>query len=590
MALRICMVTPFAWSQPHAVNDHVGGAAAALRARGHDVVVLAPSNRATELAAGRRALRRLARDGTRLEGVVAIGPAIPVSARSRVGVPVGVQANLALALSMDRFDVVHAHDPGVPSLSNIALRRARSFTVATFHSAERLDYPPGKGQREKLLARIDALTAVGPEVAAAASARFAGDYTTLPLGVDTALFHVGQPRKRFVLEWRPDEAHRANAAVAALAELPDWELVVLRTRPLSGRPYVPRAVRARVRVRRGLDPESRARELRGAAGFVPATRGSLRAQTEARAAGVPVVDPSGSSEQPELIGAAIARLAEDRRWRGDQAEAARRSAENESFAALAELLERDVYRRIIARRRRRAEGAESLADRPIILCDLHMHTEWSYDCSVPVADLLNYAEAQGLGAIAITDHNVFGGADEAVKLAHRRALTVIPAEEVKTTSGEVIGLFLREEIPRGMSMAETIAAIREQGGLVYLPHPFDRMHAIPEARTLHAHLADIDVFEVYNARLLLDGFNDEALRFARKYNLTMGAGSDAHVLQGVGTGLVRMRAFDGPEEFLISLRSAEILRRPKSLVYLQSLKWVAQAKERRRAASVVSGR
>jgi predicted metal-dependent phosphoesterase TrpH len=141
-----------------------------------------------------------------------------------------------------------------------------------------------------------------------------------------------------------------------------------------------------------------------------------------------------------------------------------------------------------------------------------------------------------------------------------------------------------------MSMAETIAAIREQGGLVYLPHPFDRMHAIPEARTLHAHLADIDVFEVYNARLLLDGFNDEALRFARKYNLTMGAGSDAHVLQGVGTGLVRMRAFDGPEEFLISLRSAEILRRPKSLVYLQSLKWVAQAKERRRAASVVSGR
>ena len=116
-----------------------------------------------------------------------------------------------------------------------------------------------------------------------------------------------------------------------------------------------------------------------------------------------------------------------------------------------------------------------------------------------------------------------------------------------------------------MSMGETIAAIREQGGLVYLPHPFDRLHTIADAPTLHRHLPEIDVFEVYNARLLFDGFNDEALRFARKYNLTMGAGSDAHVLQGVGTGLVRMRAFENPEEFLLSLRTAEILRRPKPL-------------------------
>jgi hypothetical protein len=213
-----------------------------------------------------------------------------------------------------------------------------------------------------------------------------------------------------------------------------------------------------------------------------------------------------------------------------------------------------------------------------------MHTEHSHDCAVPVDALLDYADAQGLGAIAITDHNVFSGALQAVELARRRPLVVIPGEEVKTESGEVIGLFLEREIPRGMSMGETIAAIREQNGVVYLPHPFDRLHTIADAGTLHRHLAEIDVFEVYNARLLFEGFNDEALRFARKYNLTMGAGSDAHVLQGVGTGLVRMRAFESPEEFLISLRSAEILRRPKSLVYLQGLKWVAQARERRKAA------
>src|SRR5205085_6311116 len=109
--------------------------------------------------------------------------------------------------------------------------------------------------------------------------------------------------------------------------------------------------------------------------------------------------------------------------------------------------------------------------------------------------------------------------------------------------------------PRGLSFADTIAAIREQGGLVYLPHPFDRMHSIADPATLHRHLADIDVFEVYNARLLFEAYNDEALRFATKYNLTMGAGSDAHVLQGVGTGAMRMRAFHGPEELLVSLRS-----------------------------------
>ena len=140
-----------------------------------------------------------------------------------------------------------------------------------------------------------------------------------------------------------------------------------------------------------------------------------------------------------------------------------------------------------------------------------MHTPWSHDCSIEVDELLDHAEAEGLGAIAVTDHNVFGGALEAVERARGRDLIVIPGEEVKTDDqGEVIGLFLREEIPRGMSFAETVAAIREQEGIVYLPHPFDRMHAIPFPATLHRHLHEIDVLEVYNARLLFEGYNDEA--------------------------------------------------------------------------------
>jgi predicted metal-dependent phosphoesterase TrpH len=324
---------------------------------------------------------------------------------------------------------------------------------------------------------------------------------------------------------------------------------------------------------------ARAPILNDAAIFVPAFDGLPRVSLEAAASGAAMVSPPGVREQPELAAAAIARLAEDRAFRERSGARARAEAEGQSFSALARDLD-GLYRGLTGDAPR-PRAARPLDDRDWVLADLHLHTSWSHDCGIPVADLLDHAEEQGLGAIAVTDHNVFGGALEAVKLARDRDLIVIPGEEVKTAEqGEVIGLFLSREIPRGLSFGETVAAIRAQGGVVYLPHPFDRMHSIPDAATLHRHRGELDVVEVYNARLLFEAYNDEALRFARKYDLTMGAGSDAHVLQGVGTGAVRMRAFDGPEEFLASLRTAQVLRRPRSLLYLQSLKWAAQAKER----------
>jgi predicted metal-dependent phosphoesterase TrpH len=576
MALRICLVTPFAWSQPHDVNEHVAGVAQELRALGHAVTVLAASNRASELAAGRRALR----DGVP-DGVVALGPAVPISRRSRVGVPVGVRDNLALALERGRFDVVHGFEPGLPSLSYLALRDADSLAVATFLSPERLAYPPGKAQRARLLGRIDALLATSEETAAAAAERFPGDYRIVSEGVDVSLFEPLPKTNRIVLEWRPTERPLARAVLHELDGLTEWQLLLLRTKPLSGRPYVPRALAGRVDVRTARDGPSRAQLLNDASIFVPAPNGLRRARLEAAAAGCAIAAPNGVAQQPQLAAAEMGRLADDAAYRERQAGEARAAAEEQTFAAVAAELEA-LYESLRGRRRTpRRDSADPLAAREWIVVDLHTHTDASHDCQVPPALLLDQAEAEGLGAVAITDHNVFTGAAKAVELARGREVTVIPGEEVKTDNqGEVIGLFLREEIPRGMSFGDTVAAIKEQDGIVYLPHPFDRMHAIPDAATLHRHLGGIDVFEVYNARLLFEAYNDEALRFARKYNLTMGAGSDAHVLQGLGTGAVRMRRFSDPEEFLVSLRSAEVLRRPKSLLYLQSLKWAAQAKER----------
>src|SRR2546430_360432 len=281
MGLRVCLVTPFAWSRPHDVNEHVDGLARELRALGHEVTVLAPSTRASDLVAGRRALldgvgaeaplvgadqkgvagfaRGSAKTGLsgatrrrsapRSAEVIALGPALPVSRRSRIGVPVGVRANLALALQRGRFDIVHGFEPGPPSLSYLALRDSPALGVATFLSAERLGYSPGQPQRERLLSRIDALLATSPEVAAAAAERLPGDYRFVFPGVDAELFHREEKGKRIVLEWRPAQRPLVRSVLRELRELPDWELVLLRTKPLSGRPTIPRTLSDRVSVR-----------------------------------------------------------------------------------------------------------------------------------------------------------------------------------------------------------------------------------------------------------------------------------------------------------------------------------------------------
>ena len=571
MSLRICFVTPFAWSQPHEVNAHVAGAAASLRKLGHEVTVLAPSSRARDLLAGRRALQR----GEDAE-VIAVGPSIPLSRRTHMGVPVALRANLRLALLRGRFDLVHGFEPGLPSLSYLALTSTESLTAATFFSVDRLGYPARRSRRDRLRARVDALLATSAETAAIAADRFEGDYRIVPLGVDLDRFRPTPKEELIVVELEPAGRATTRALLKLLDELPGWNATLVHTKPLGFRPTIPRAVRARVRVRSARTVAQRAETLGPAAIFVSAPGGEHRLALEASACEAAIVAGDGDGAE-----ASVEALARDSERRLAAARAARLDADGQSFDRLAEELS-SVYSKLTHKRRARAPRRDDpLADRDWITVDLHLHTDWSHDCSIPAAELVEHAEAIGLGGIAVTDHNVFGGALEAAELARGRDLIVIPGEEVKTNNqGEVIGLFLDEEIPRGMTFADTIAAIREQGGLVYLPHPFDRLHAIPDPSTVHRHLAEIDVFEVYNARLLRDSFNDEALRFARKYRLLQGAGSDAHVLQGLGTGAVRMRRFDGPEEFVLALRTAEILRRPKSLAYLQSLKWVAQVKEK----------
>ncbi len=263
---------------------------------------------------------------------------------------------------------------------------------------------------------------------------------------------------------------------------------------------------------------------------------------------------------------------------------ARLDARIESDAPTVDEIEA-VYRELAARRH--DAGGDSalrkrLSRRPLIDVDLHMHTDHSGDCETPVEVLLATAREVGLGAIAVTDHNEISGALEAREKANESnarggldRIKVIVGEEVKTAEqGEVIGLFIEEKIPRGLSMAETVAEIKRQGGLVYVPHPFDRMHAVPDYEHLPEILDDIDAIEVFNPRVAIGAFNEEAVRFAAKYRIVAGAGSDSHVAQGLGSVRIRMRDFDGPQEFLQSLRDAEITTKPSSLIYVQALKFL----------------
>jgi len=246
-----------------------------------------------------------------------------------------------------------------------------------------------------------------------------------------------------------------------------------------------------------------------------------------------------------------------------------------------------LYTGLAARRHAPSDGTvrRRLHSRRTIQVDLHMHTDHSPDCATPVDVLIETAKARGLDAIAVTDHNEVSGALEARERAD--GLKIIVAEEVKTASqGEVIGLFIEEKIPRGMTLEETLAEIHRQGGLAYVPHPFDRMHSVPDYEHLLGVVEDIDAIEVFNPRVAFSAFNDEAERFAAKYRIAAGAGSDSHVAQGLGSVKLAMRDFDGPEEFLASLRDADIVRRRQSLLYVQALKFI---QTRGRAAASETG-
>jgi predicted metal-dependent phosphoesterase TrpH/glycosyltransferase involved in cell wall biosynthesis len=621
--LSIAHVTPHSWGPHHEVNEFVERVSEELRGRGHRVLIAAPSDSRTAIRASRAAIRKARGDpapileGTWGEGsadgvpVLAVGQGIPMPRGPRpraAPMPLDVTRTLERLLGSVPFDIVHVHDPFGPSAASAALRHSHSLNVGSFHEpTERvLSTQVARPLVEIFFGRLDARTVSYRGTGELLARYFPGSYELVRPGADQASeAEAAWPRPRsgehggdrpvriaFCLREERGALRLFLRALRRLTLEADWEVAIWSDAPGEQMLRMNRRLRERVRL---TGPAECAPEqvLAGADVLCVASGGPRPAPGVVRAAlaagAVPVASQLGIYEEltedgelgllfppgdPITLAGQLGRLISEPGLRRRLARAG--SRHGRSWSETAEELE-EVYRGICARRHDpTGEPAirRRLAARRSIHCDLHMHTDHSPDCATPVEVLLETARSRGLGAIAVTDHNEISGALEARELAERMdGIKVIVAEEVKTDEeGEVIGLFLEEKIPRGLTMAETIAAIRRQGGLVYVPHPFDRLHSVPDYEHLLKIVEEIDVLEVFNPRIAFSAFNEEAERFAAKYRIVPGAGSDSHVAQGLGSVRIRLHDFDGPEEFLEAMRDADIIHKHKNLIYVQALK------------------
>ncbi|HEX8054160.1 MAG TPA: glycosyltransferase [Thermoleophilaceae bacterium] len=607
----IAQVTPYAWEQPHDVNRFVERLSDELCARGHRIVVVAPSDSRELIRESRETIRRCRDEpecvfaGEGCANVLAVGQSIPFPPGVRRGGSVSLPANVSRSIEdlfdNAQFDFVHVHEPFAPSAASAALRHSRALNVGSFHGGtERiLSTQVARKLVTLLFGRLDGRTTSSAATRDLIGRFFPGDYRVVSPGAEVVARPPGDRDREIVdiLYCAEEERGALRLFLRALRRIPPelpWHATVW-SRSADAVPAVPlpRSIRDRVRFvgpAQGSEAQHVVRAdvvVAASAGAAPATHLPLWAIA---GGAVPVASRLPQYEEAlgdgdlgllfeprdtDTLAAQLARLVQERELRERLRDRVVEAQPGLSWSRVADEFE-DLYRMIAARRHDPAPKAavrKRLEGRDQIHVDLHMHTNHSHDCATPVDTLLEGAKAAGLGAIAVTDHNEISGALEARERAD--GIKVIVAEEIKTADqGEVIGLFIEEKIPRGLTLQETIAEIRRQGGLVYVPHPFDRMHSVPDYEHLLDVIEDVDAIEVFNPRVAISSFNEEAERFAAKYRIVAGAGSDSHVVQGLGSVKIVMRDFDGPEEFLESLRAADIVRRRQSLLYVQAVKLI----------------
>lgn len=213
-----------------------------------------------------------------------------------------------------------------------------------------------------------------------------------------------------------------------------------------------------------------------------------------------------------------------------------------------------------------------------IRADLHVHSKFSYDCNLDFETIVKKALSRHIDCVAITDHDEIEGA---LKMATRSLpIKVIVGEEIKTLEGEIIGLFLKDYVQPGLSIMKTIDLIKKQGGVVYVPHPFDgvRNSTITE-EALRMILPMVDVIEVFNYRNLFARYNKKAFEFAKTHSFAQGAGSDAHFAFEIGKCFVEMPSFETKQQFLENIQRGQAYGRSSFLPARFVMKAYREAKK-----------
>ena len=199
----------------------------------------------------------------------------------------------------------------------------------------------------------------------------------------------------------------------------------------------------------------------------------------------------------------------------------------------------------------------------MLKADLHIHTMFSMDCDTPLEKIVQRCQEVGINCIAIADHGIVDGALMMQKLAPFR---VIVAQEILTTQGEIMGMFLKETIPGGLTPQQTIKRIREQGGLVNIPHPFETIRGSALKDWAIDDIAkDVDIIEVLNSRSPFAANTEKAKAFAEKHGIPGSAGSDAHTLSEIGNAYVEMPEFKDKNDFLAALKKGQVYGRRASM-------------------------
>lgn len=589
-SLAIALVSPHAWPAYDDLTWRIEAEAQALARRGHRVTILAPVRGRDLVAESRRTLSAL-RDGD--TAVVLAEPGevrvLPIgrafgAGRRKLGGPIDLSAALQDVLARVPFDVVHVHEPLAPTPALAALRHARGVTAATFHRPEQVaGVAFVRPFLDRAISRLDVVTAASDTVRRAVAEMFDIDATVIPDAADTHRFAPtgdGDIREipNLVIIARGSDRLGVRFGVGVAKSLPANvidQITVLGTADAHWRTTaaIPTVLRSRVSAVADWGAETRNETFVTGALALVATPQDIAGSVveEAMARGMVVVAPRCPEAEALITDdvdgvilpafsrerwiAAITELAGDPDRRARLGNAAAATARERNIDTVAAMLEERYLGAI-----EREQAPAHVDDDSHIVVDLRVRPSQLFT----PRQIVDVCDTRGVGAVAVIGDQSIDAAREAANAADQD-LFVIVGQQIHTRDGELAGLFLTTAVADGLSARDTAQAIRDQGGLVMVPHPVWGEPPSPEILAEMRHMCDCFEVVVGPASGIRGGITTENARLVQRFGTRISAGSGASEPEDIGSSHLRMRRFTDASDFLVSLEDAVPVQRRRGL-------------------------